>query len=106
MMQGNTISVGFTLPYKSLKDIIVVGIIVTPLVFSTKKVIMLRDAVSFLGFISCNDFIAFNPNGVAALPNPAILAIMLEAIKLNDSQDSGISGNSFPKSGDNFKDIL
>ena len=35
---------------------------------------MASVAVSFLGFNSCNSLIAFNPNGVAALSNPNILA--------------------------------
>jgi len=47
-----TTSVGFLLPYIILSDIIVVGTKVTPLVFNTKKVIILREAVSFLSFNS------------------------------------------------------
>ena len=58
-IHATTIPVGLTLPYIIRREIIVVGIMVTPLVFNTKKVIILLLAVSFLGFNSCNDFIAF-----------------------------------------------
>ena len=54
----------------------VVGISVNPDVFITRNVIIDLDASSLL-FNSCNDFIAFNPIGVAALPTPNIFTIML-----------------------------
>ena len=78
----------------------VVGIMVIPLVFNTKKVIILLDATSFFGFNPCNDFIAFNPNGVAAFPSPNILATILEEIYCIDSWFFGISGNKKRKKGD------
>ena len=59
IIQGNTMLVGEELLYIILSDIIVVGIIVTPLVFITRKVIILLVAVSFFLFKLCNDFIAF-----------------------------------------------
>ena len=71
-----TIDIGFRLLFIILKLIIVVGIIVTAAVFRMIKVIMLLDAVSFSLFNSCSDFIAFNPNGVAALPTPNIFIII------------------------------
>ena len=49
-IHANTILVGLLLPYIILSEIIVVGIIVSPLVFITKKVIIERDAVSFFLF--------------------------------------------------------
>ena len=83
----------------------VVGTIVTPLVFNTKKVIMASLAV----FLSLFNFwrlsIAFRPNGVAALPKPAIFAAMLLAIKPSDSSPSGTLGNIFFKIGVIILDI-
>ena len=49
---------------------------VSPLVFSTRNIIMGFDAVSFFVFSSCNCSIAFRPRGVAALSSPSILAAM------------------------------
>ena len=76
-IQAKTITVGLSLLYIILSDIIVVGIIVRPLVFITKKVIIDLVAVFFLSFSFCIDSIAFIPNGVAALPSPNILDIIL-----------------------------
>ena len=58
------------------RDIMVVGIRVTPQVLITKKVIMLLEAVSLFLFKVCKDSMAFRPNGVAALPRPKTLAII------------------------------
>ena len=63
-----------------LIDITLVGINVRPLVLRDKNVIILLVAVSFLGFLSCKDFIALRPNGVAALPRPKIFATIFEDI--------------------------
>ena len=52
------------------------GIRVRPLVFRTRNMIMGLVAVSFLGFNSCICSMAFNPNGVAALSRPSMLAAM------------------------------
>ena len=79
-IHGKTISVGFVLLYNILRAIIVVGTKVTPAVFITKKVIILLEAVSFLSFNSCKDFIAFKPNGVAADPRPKIFIIIFDAM--------------------------
>ena len=53
---------------------------VNPLVFRIKNVIIDLLAFDLSGFISCKDFIAFNPNGVAAEPSLNIFAITLEDI--------------------------
>lgn len=74
------IDVGFMLLYSILMDITVVGTSVKPLVFNRRNVIILCDAVSLLSFSSWRDFIAFNPNGVAALPSPKILAAIFDEI--------------------------
>jgi S1-C subfamily serine protease len=58
----------------------------------TKKVIILLDAFVLFLLTSCNDFIAFNPKGVAALPRPKILAIILDDIKFNDVIVSAVTG--------------
>ena len=72
---------------------------VKPVVFNTKKVIILSDAVSELLFNSFNDFNAFIPAGVAALPKPNIFIIILEEIYSNDLCVLGISGNKKDNSG-------
>ena len=77
---ARTISLGLDEPFNILKDITVVGIIVTDEVFIMRKVIILLVAVSLVLFNSCILFMAFNPNGVAALPSPNIFIIILEAI--------------------------
>ena len=84
-MVAGTISVGFVLPYIILREITVVGIIVKPLVFKIKNVIILLLAVLLFPFNSCKDFIAFKPNGVAALPSPNILITTLDEIYPNAS---------------------
>ena len=53
--------------------------------FITKKVIILREAVSLFLFNFCISFIAFKPKGVAALPTPSIFKIMFEDIYVNAS---------------------
>src|SRR5574344_309598 len=78
--QDIIIHVGFELLFIILRAIIVEGIIVTPLVLSTKKVIIASLAVSFLSFIFCNSSIAFKPKGVAARPKPIILIATLLAM--------------------------
>lgn len=104
MMQGATTLVGSVLSCIILNDIMVVGTKVTPHVLMTKKVIILRLAVSFSLFKVCNDSMAFSPKGVAALPNPNRLAIMFDDIKPSDSCPLGISGKIFDRIGEiNFE---
>ena len=87
-------------------DITVVGTSVKPLVFNRRNVIILCDAVSLLSFSSWRDFIAFNPNGVAALPSPKILAAIFDEIYPKLSWFFGISLNIFPSIGYRILDIL
>jgi len=56
-------------------------------------------ASSFLGLISCNSCIAFNPKGVAALSSPSILADMFISMVPAAGWFLGISGKSLEKSG-------
>ena len=91
--------VGSVLSCIILREMMVVGIRVTPQVFITRKVIMLLVASSLFLFNFCREFMAFNPNGVAAFPSPNILAIIFEEIKPSDSWPLGISGNSFISKG-------
>ena len=51
-----------------------IGISISPEVFSTRNMIIGLVAVSFFGFSSCNSFIALSPMGVAALSSPSMLA--------------------------------
>ena len=105
-IHGTTMLVGSVLSCIILKDIIVVGTNVTPQVLITKKVIILRLAVSFSLFIFCKDSMAFNPNGVAAFPRPNRLAIIFEEINPIDSCPFGISGNNLESSGEMNFDSL
>ncbi|MNC70731.1 hypothetical protein D3C75_1215700 [compost metagenome] len=49
-------------------------------VFSASRVHMAGVAVSLSGFSVCSSCIALMPIGVAALPRPSRLALMLERI--------------------------
>ena len=71
----------------------------SPLVLSTKNIIIGLDAVSFFWFRSCSCSIAFNPSGVAALSRPSILAAMFINIEPVTGCPLGISGNSLVKIG-------
>lgn len=98
---GIIISDGLLELYDVLRARTVVGIIVTPAVFKTKNVIMGVEATFLSGFIFCNSLIAFKPNGVAALPNPSILAAILEAIYPKAGFDSGTEENNLDNIGFN-----
>ena len=52
------------------------GMMVSPLVLSTRNMIMGLVAVSFFVFSSCSCSMAFSPSGVAALSRPSMLAAM------------------------------
>jgi len=80
IIHKGTIPVGLIELFNILKLIIVVGISVTDEVFITRKVIILRVATSLSLFKVCIACIAFNPNGVAALPTPNIFKIIFEDI--------------------------
>ena len=99
IMHIGVIAFGLILPYINLYDSIVVGIMVKPVVLSTKNVIILSDAVSELLFSSFNDFNAFIPAGVAALPKPNIFIIIFDEIYSNDLCDFGTSGNKKDNNG-------
>ena len=71
---------GLILLCKIRREIIVVGIMVTEAVFITRKVIILREAVSLMGLIVWSSFMAFRPNGVAAFPSPKIFITILVPI--------------------------
>ena len=75
------------------------GIKVSPEAFSTRNISIASVAVSFLGFSSCNSFIAFNPSGVAALSSPSILADTFINIEPKAGCPLGTPGNRRVKSG-------
>ena len=81
----SNIEVGLLLLLMLLNEIIVVGSKVSPLIFNKINVIILLDATSLSSFKSCKDFIAFNPNGVDALPRPNKFEVIFEDIYPNDS---------------------
>lgn len=92
------ILVGLGLPADDLMAITVVGISVKPDVVITRNVIILLEASFLLWFSSLSDFIAFNPNGVAAFPKPKRFIMILVAI-------NGKAGLFFFNSGNNFLKI-
>jgi hypothetical protein len=51
-----------------------IGMTVSPDVFSTRNMIWASVAVSFSGFSSCSSCMALSPSGVAALSRPSIFA--------------------------------
>ena len=92
---GMKMSVGCAAPICARYTSMLTGMSVRPEVFSTRNIIMgleavvfsfsasSRDSPSSLAFLSfcvlfssCMDSIAFSPNGVAALSNPSMLALM------------------------------
>ena len=58
----------------------------------SKMTKLVSPIMKFL-FFSCIDFIAFNPKGVAAFPNPNILAIIFIVISLYSLSSFFIVGN-------------
>ena len=87
------------LPLTVRYTMMVIGMMVKPEEFNTRNIIIGLDARSFLGLISCNSFIAFNPIGVAALSNPNILAEIFIKILPIAGWSLGISGKIFEKKG-------
>src|SRR5690606_12600377 len=94
MSVGMNMLVGSTEPRAARSTMIASGIIVRPEVLSTRNVIWALDAVSGSGLISCNSFMAFNPNGVAALSRPRILALKFMMMDPVAGWSLGTSGNS------------
>ena len=96
---GMKMSVGCAAPIWARYTNIEIGISVSPLVFSTRNMIIGFEAVSFFVFSSCNCSIAFRPSGVAALSSPNMLAAMFIKIEPVTGCPLGMSGNSFTKMG-------
>ena len=98
---GIKMSVGCAAPICARYTSILTGMIVRPLVFSTRNIIMAFEAVSFFVFSSCICSIAFRPSGVAALSSPSMFAAIFMKILPVTGWPLGISGNSRVKTGDN-----
>ena len=96
---GMNTSVGFAAPCCARYTIIEMGISVSPLVLSTKNIIIAFVARSLFGFSSCNPSIAFSPSGVAALSSPNIFAERFIKMLPTTGCPSGISGKRRLKSG-------
>ena len=96
---GTNTSVGWAAPSCARYTMMLIGIKVSPEVFSTRNMIIGLLAVSFFGFSSCNPSIAFSPRGVAALSSPSMLAARFMKILPVTGCPFGISGNSFENSG-------
>ena len=96
---GMKMSVGVCAPLAALMARILVGIMVSPDVLSTKNIIMGLVAVSFLPFSSCICCIALSPVGVAALSSPSMLeAIFMKMLPMT-GWFFGMSGNNFVNTG-------
>ena len=99
MRIGMKTSVGMAAPLAARKARIVVGMMVRPLVLSTRNMIIGLVAVSFRVFSSCICCMAFSPVGVAALSRPSILDAMFMKIEPMTGWFFGISGKSLVKTG-------
>ena len=97
---GMKMSVGCAACSWARYTMMLTGISVRPLVFSTKNIIIGFDAVSFFVFSSCICSIAFRPRGVAALSSPSMLAAMFMKMLPVTGCPLGISGKSLVKMGD------
>ncbi len=73
---GINTSVGVAAPYEALKAKMVVGMMVSPDVLSTKNIIIGLVAVSLRPFSSCICDMALRPVGVAALSSPNMFDAM------------------------------
>ena len=62
-------------------------------VLMARNITMALVAVFLSGLSSCNSSIAFRPSGVAALPNPSMLADMLSTMEPIAGWSAGTSGN-------------
>src|SRR3712207_3089819 len=77
----------------------VVGMMVSPLVLSTRNIIIGLVAVSFLGLSACSWAMAFSPVGVAALSSPSMFDAMFMNMLPMAGWFLGISGKSLVKTG-------
>ena len=92
-------SVGCAAPICARYTMMLMGIMVSPDVFSTKNIIIGLLAVSFLVFRSCSPSMAFSPKGVAALSNPSMFAAKFMNMLPVTGCPFGISGNSLQNKG-------
>ena len=93
-------SVGCAAPICALYTMMLTGISVSPLVFSTRNIIMGFVAVSFFGFSCCSCSMALRPRGVAALSRPSMLAAMFMKMEPVTGCPLGMSGNSLLNTGE------
>src|SRR3712207_9377420 len=81
----------------------VVGMMVSPLVLSTRNIIIGLVAVSFLGLSSCSWAMAFSPVGVAALSSPSMFDAMFMNMLPMAGWFLGIFGERLCKKGANHR---
>lgn len=101
---GMKISVGCVAPSWARYIIMLTGININPEVLITRNIIIGLVAVSFFGFSSCSSFMAFSPNGVAALSNPNMLADRFIKIDPMAGCPLGISGKRRQNTGLNQRE--
>lgn len=99
MSMGRKMSEGLAAPIWARYTITPRGTMVSPVVLSTRNMIMGLLAVSFCAFVACISFMAFSPRGVAALSRPSMLAEMFMNIEPKAGWLRGRSGKSRVKSG-------
>ena len=99
---GRNTSLGFAAPIWARYVMMLTGMSVRPLAFSTRNIIceLLATVLSSFGFNSCNCFIACRPIGVAALSSPSMFALMFMSIVPTTGWFFGISGKSLLNSGE------
>ena len=94
MSMGRKTSDGLAAPIWARYTMTPRGTMVSPVVLSTRNMIMGLLAVSLRGLISCISFMAFSPSGVAALSSPNILADIFIKIEPKAGWFFGRSGNN------------
>ena len=100
---GMKMSVGCAAPSCERYTMMLTGIKVSPEVLRTRNIIIGLVAVSFFVFSSCSCSIAFNPNGVAALSRPSMLAAMFIKIEPVTGCPFGMSGNNLENTGESMR---
>src|SRR5450432_4899270 len=98
-MQGINMLVGSVDLRMARWAIILTGMIVSPEACNTMNMICALEAVSLLGLSSWRLFIAFRPNGVAALSRPSKFAEKFMTICPMEGWFFGTSGKSLLKKG-------
>ncbi len=94
-----TVAAGLVEPAAIRAAMMLVGTKVIQHVLRARNVHMAEVASSGFGFNCCNCCIALRPNGVAALPNPNILADKFNKTEPAAGSETGMVGKRNTKTG-------